>query len=317
MSKSDSARKPNAAPKASEAPVACGACMEWDPSCEDCLRSSPPEETDPAPEPDPLKGIDAQKWAKEFMRIWSGRWSEVDEGLMIGWFANAIMRGFDEGQRRLRKQHGCELPPLAEPKPSAPPAPEPKCYHCETCRKQCSPKTGQSICCNCKRELAPEPKQGSACCEECKRYHRHFRTDCCKCRTSFGPSDIPEAEPKQGSEEPIEPVTELEAEKSTSKILRNLLVKAEAERDEARATKDMHKERQEEAWAAVAALRAEVEKLKRLDIRPSTGSDLLWVEGKHRCAAGISNNHLWQVEDEAEVLRAQLAARARKEGGSR
>lgn len=79
----------------------------------------------PAPAPDPLKGIDAQKWAKEFMRIWSGRWSEVDEGLMIGWFANAIMRGFDEGQRRLRKQHGCELPPLAEPKPSAPPAPEP------------------------------------------------------------------------------------------------------------------------------------------------------------------------------------------------
>ena len=62
------------------------------------------------------------------------------------------------------------------------------------------------------------------------------------------------------------------------------------------------------------ALRAEVERLKQLDIKPSTGSDLLWVEGKHRCAATISNNHLWQVEDEAEVLRAQLAARARKEG---
>ena len=77
-------------------------------------------------------------------------------------------------------------------------------------------------------------------------------------RISFGPSDIPEAEPKQGSEEPILPVTELEAEKSTSKILRALLAKAESERDEARATKDMHKERQEEAWAEVAALRAEL-----------------------------------------------------------
>lgn len=50
------------------------------------------------------------------------------------------------------------------PKPA--PAPEPKqgifkCYHCETCRKQCSLRTGQSICCNCKGVLdAPEPKPG-------------------------------------------------------------------------------------------------------------------------------------------------------------
>ena len=65
------------------------------------------------------------------------------------------------------------------------------------------------------------------------------------------------AEPQQGSEESIEPVTELEAEKSTSKILRDLLAKAEAERDDARATKDMHKKRQEEAWAEVVALRAD------------------------------------------------------------
>ena len=70
-------------------------------------------------------------------------------------------------------------------------------------------------------------------------------------------------EPKQGSEESIEPVTELEAEKSTSKILRDLLAKAEAERDDARATKDMHKERQEEAWAEVESLKAENERLRR------------------------------------------------------
>lgn len=45
---------------------------------------------------DPLQTLDAQLWAKEFMRIWSKRWAEVDEALMIAWFANAIMRGFDE-----------------------------------------------------------------------------------------------------------------------------------------------------------------------------------------------------------------------------
>lgn len=40
--------------------------------------------------------MDAREWAREFLRIWGGRWAEVDEGLMIGWFANAIMRGYDE-----------------------------------------------------------------------------------------------------------------------------------------------------------------------------------------------------------------------------
>lgn len=43
--------------------------------------------------------------------------------------------------------------------------------------------------------------------------------------------------------------------------VRALLAEAEAERDEARATKDMHKERQEEAWAERDALRAEVDRL--------------------------------------------------------
>ena len=141
---------PNAAPKASEAPVECldgcrwnidpqgrnfffhaPACPNSSDACEDPLCDLKKDHATPhrlrkpapAPEPDPLVGIDAQKWAQEFMRIWSGRWSEVDEGLMIGWFANAIMRGFDEGQRRLRKQHGCELPPV-EQGPTTAPTPE-------------------------------------------------------------------------------------------------------------------------------------------------------------------------------------------------
>lgn len=61
------------------------------------------------PATDPLMGMDAQEWAREFLRIWSGRWSEVDEGLMISWFANAIMRGFDEGRRRTDSEKDAEI----------------------------------------------------------------------------------------------------------------------------------------------------------------------------------------------------------------
>lgn len=51
--------------------------------------------------------MDAQAWAKEFMRIWSGHvigeGDTVDEGLMIGWFANAIMCGYDASSRNNNK----------------------------------------------------------------------------------------------------------------------------------------------------------------------------------------------------------------------
>jgi hypothetical protein len=51
-------------------------------------------------------GTDAQKWAQEWCRIAKeieeaedGR-AVIDEGWMIGWFANAIMAGNDEGYRK-------------------------------------------------------------------------------------------------------------------------------------------------------------------------------------------------------------------------
>jgi hypothetical protein len=49
-----------------------------------------------------IGNFDAQAWAKEFMRLWGERLSEVDEGLMIGWFANAIMAGYDHKDRAAR-----------------------------------------------------------------------------------------------------------------------------------------------------------------------------------------------------------------------
>lgn len=48
-------------------------------------------------------GMDGHKWAKEFIKMWNGRvvgYGEVDEGLMIGWFCNAIMQGYDTATHR-------------------------------------------------------------------------------------------------------------------------------------------------------------------------------------------------------------------------
>ena len=49
----------------------------------------------------PLPSFDAKDWAKEFCRIARIKGLDIDEGWMIGWFANALMRGFDEGVSRV------------------------------------------------------------------------------------------------------------------------------------------------------------------------------------------------------------------------
>jgi hypothetical protein len=38
---------------------------------------------------------DAAIWASAFIQMWGDKLHEVDEGLMIGWFANAMMRMVD------------------------------------------------------------------------------------------------------------------------------------------------------------------------------------------------------------------------------
>ncbi len=54
----------------------------------------------------PLPSFDASDWAKEFCRIANllgfrdAKGNEIDEGWMTGWFANALMRGFDEHAAR-------------------------------------------------------------------------------------------------------------------------------------------------------------------------------------------------------------------------
>lgn len=50
----------------------------------------------------PLPSFDAQDWAAAFCKIATGlgykdaEGKPIDEGWMISWFANALMRGYDE-----------------------------------------------------------------------------------------------------------------------------------------------------------------------------------------------------------------------------
>lgn len=44
---------------------------------------------------------DAQVWAEKFIkRVQNDPTLALDEGTMIGWFANAIMAGYDEARRK-------------------------------------------------------------------------------------------------------------------------------------------------------------------------------------------------------------------------
>lgn len=49
----------------------------------------------------PLDTADAKLWAEEWMRLFGGDCNErIDEGLMIAWFANAIMKGYDTARNK-------------------------------------------------------------------------------------------------------------------------------------------------------------------------------------------------------------------------
>jgi hypothetical protein len=52
-----------------------------------------PNSPKPEDRPDwPLPSFDARDWAKAFCKTWSG----IDEDVMVAWFANALMRGYDQ-----------------------------------------------------------------------------------------------------------------------------------------------------------------------------------------------------------------------------
>lgn len=49
----------------------------------------------------PLPSFDAKDWAEAFCKIAKTQGHDLDEGWMITWFANALMRGYDEHARRV------------------------------------------------------------------------------------------------------------------------------------------------------------------------------------------------------------------------
>ena len=51
-------------------------------------------------EPNFRNTMDAKLWAEAFMRRFEHRKDEIDEGLMLTWFANAIMAGYDHARRQ-------------------------------------------------------------------------------------------------------------------------------------------------------------------------------------------------------------------------
>jgi hypothetical protein len=67
--------------------------------------------TPPEQRPDwPLPSFDAQDWSKAFCKIATAqgytndRGEPVDEAWMTGWFANALMRGYDEHAARYARR---------------------------------------------------------------------------------------------------------------------------------------------------------------------------------------------------------------------
>lgn len=52
----------------------------------------------------PLPSFDAKDWAKAFCKIAGERGLTIEESWMQTWFANALMRGYDEAHMHLAKE---------------------------------------------------------------------------------------------------------------------------------------------------------------------------------------------------------------------
>ncbi len=52
-------------------------------------------------------GIDGQKWAKEFIKMFGNKKEEIDEELMVAWFCNSIMAGYDNSDKKYL--FGCDF----------------------------------------------------------------------------------------------------------------------------------------------------------------------------------------------------------------
>lgn len=59
----------------------------------------------------PLPSFDARDWAEAFCKIAADKGHPgIDCDWMVGWFANALMRGYDEARRLLTRRNGSPEP---------------------------------------------------------------------------------------------------------------------------------------------------------------------------------------------------------------
>lgn len=49
-------------------------------------------------------GMNGHQWAVEFMSMWGHKLNEVDQELMVGWFCNSIMAGYDRAMNQQQKK---------------------------------------------------------------------------------------------------------------------------------------------------------------------------------------------------------------------
>lgn len=48
--------------------------------------------------------MDAERWAAEFMEKFGDKKEQIDHGLMLAWFANAIMCGYDNAHWEIEER---------------------------------------------------------------------------------------------------------------------------------------------------------------------------------------------------------------------
>lgn len=75
-------------------------------------------DTPPKERPDwPLPSFDARDWAEVFCKVAKTQGHDIDEGWMITWFANALMRGYDQcsgSEQECRRNNALLITSLTE-----------------------------------------------------------------------------------------------------------------------------------------------------------------------------------------------------------
>ena len=109
------------------------------------------------------KTMDARAWAIAF--VYSVRQNTnipTDEGCMIGWFANAIMAGYDAGSARAIKEVSAIVDALTEKLAKSPPTfADYRKYECQICKGEATVHVGPDLyfCPTCLEKIDGKPRE--------------------------------------------------------------------------------------------------------------------------------------------------------------